>query len=65
VFENDSVTNIAHQIGYFETIAGPAYFAAMQSKIDAVNAAEVWQAASQRLGSTTRTAGWFRPLELG
>ena len=22
VFENDSVTNIAHQLGYFETIAG-------------------------------------------
>ena len=25
VFENDSVTNIAHQLGYFETIAGPDY----------------------------------------
>ena len=22
VFENDSITNIAHQLGYFETIAG-------------------------------------------
>src|SRR5439155_26482 len=26
VFENDSVTNIAHQIGYFETIAGTDVF---------------------------------------
>ena len=25
VFENDSVTNIAHQLGYFETIAGPEF----------------------------------------
>ena len=27
VFENDSVTNIAHQLGYFETVAGPGFFA--------------------------------------
>ena len=26
VFEDDSVTNIAHQIGYFETVTGPGYF---------------------------------------
>ena len=26
VFENDSVTNVAHQLGYFETVTGPDYF---------------------------------------
>jgi zinc protease len=62
VFENDSVTNIAHQIGYFETIAGPDYFPAMQSRIDAVTTDEVSHVAKRRLGSTTRTTGWFRPL---
>jgi len=62
VFENDSVTNIAHQIGYFETIAGPDYFGAMQSRIDAVTTDEVSQVAKRRLGATTRTTGWFRPL---
>jgi zinc protease len=63
VFENDSVTNIAHQIGYFETIAGPEYFGEMQSRIDAVSAARVWDVAKRRLGSTMRTTGWFAPRE--
>jgi zinc protease len=63
VFENDSVTNIAHQIGYFETIAGPDYLGRMQSGIEAVSAEQVWDVAKRRLGSTSRTSGWFRPLE--
>ena len=32
VFENDSVTNIAHQIGYFETIAGVDVFAELPAQ---------------------------------
>jgi zinc protease len=63
VFENDSVTNIAHQIGYFETIAGTDYFGEMQSRIDAVSAGQVWDVAKRRLGPTSRTSGWFSPLE--
>lgn len=63
VFENDSVTNIAHQLGYFETIADSDYFAAMQSCIDAVTGEQVWDVARRRLGPATRTTGWFRPLE--
>ena len=63
VFENDSVTNIAHQIGYFETIADPEYFFEMQSRIDRVSTEQVWRVAKRRLGPATRTSGWFRPLE--
>ena len=63
VFENDSVTNIAHQIGYFETIAGPEYFFEMQSRIDAVSAEQVWSVARRRLGAAARTSGWFCPME--
>jgi zinc protease len=63
VFENDSVTNIAHQIGYFETIAGPDYFGEMHSRIDAVSAGQVGDVAKRRLGPATRTTGWFSPLE--
>jgi zinc protease len=62
VFENDSVTNIAHQIGYFETVAGPDYFGAMQSRIEAVTAEQVWQVATRRLAPATRTTGWFLPI---
>ena len=35
VFETDSVTNIAHQLGYFETVTGPGFFAELQSRVDA------------------------------
>jgi zinc protease len=63
VFETDSVTNIAHQIGYFATVAGPDYLGEMQSRIDAVTLEQVWDVATRRLGSSTRTVGWFRPLE--
>ncbi len=62
VFENDSVTNIAHQLGYFENVAGPGFLASLQERIDAVPAEQVWDVATRRLGATTRTVGWFKPL---
>jgi len=62
VFENDSVTNIAHQVGYFETIAGSDYLPRLHEKIDAVTAEQVWDVARRRLGAATRTLGWFRPV---
>ena len=63
VFENDSVTNIAHQLGYFETIAGPDYLPALARRVDAVTADQVWDVARRRLSKTSRTIGWFRPVE--
>ena len=63
VFENDSVTNLAHQLGYFETVADPDYFGGMQSRIDAVPAEEVWSVAKRRLASSARTVGRFHPGE--
>jgi zinc protease len=62
VFDNDSVTNIAHQLGYFETIAGPEYLPLLQQRIDAVTAEQVSDVARRRLGPCTRTVGWFRPI---
>ena len=61
VFETDSVTNIAHQLGYFETVAGPGLFPRLQACIDAVTGEEVWDVARRRLGAATRTVGWFKP----
>jgi zinc protease len=61
VFETDSVTNIAHQLGYFDTVAGPGYFASLQQSIDAVTAEQVSAVAQKRLGRTARTIGWFDP----
>jgi zinc protease len=62
VFENDSVTNIAHQLGYFETVVGAGYLSALQRRIDAVTPEEIWNAARRRLGPSNRTVGWFRPV---
>jgi zinc protease len=64
VFENDSVTNIAHQLGYFETIAGPEFFAGLRSRIDTVTPEQVADVACRRLGRLTRTVGIFQPLEI-
>jgi zinc protease len=63
VFEADSVTNIAHQLGYFETVTGPGYFEAFGSRVLAVTPAQVADAAARRLAADKRTVGWFRPLE--
>ena len=62
VFENDSITNIAHQLGYFETIASWRLFQSMRERIDAVTVAEVSAAAAARLTPSNRTVGWFDPL---
>ena len=63
VFETDSVTNIAHQLGYFETVAGPGVFAEVQHRIQSVTAAQVSEVARRRLEGSQRTVGWFRPVE--
>ncbi len=63
VFENDSVTNVGHQLGYFETVTGADYFGSLQRRIDAVTAEQVWDVARRRLAPASRTVGWFRPLE--
>ncbi len=61
VFETDSVTNIAHQLGYFETVTGPGFFNELQSRVARVTAAEVSEAARRRLLPANRTVGWFQP----
>jgi zinc protease len=63
VFEADSVTNIAHQIGFFATVTGPGFFESLASRVLAVTPAQVADVAARRLASEKRTVGWFRPLE--
>ncbi|MEO8075338.1 MAG: pitrilysin family protein [Acidobacteriota bacterium] len=62
-FENDSVTNIAHQIGYFETVAGPLFASSVQAGVDAVTAEQIQSVARRRLDAANRTVGWFKPVE--
>jgi zinc protease len=63
VFETDSVTNIAHQLGYFETVAGPGFYPELQRCIRSVTATQVSDTARRRLRTTQRTVGRFQPLQ--
>lgn len=60
VFEDDSVTNLAHQLGYFETVAGPDLYASLQARIAAVTTDDVRGVARRRLQPGMLTVGWFR-----
>ena len=62
VFENDSVTNLAHQLGYFQTVTSLETFAALPDRIRAVTAADVARVAGSCLAPTNRTVGWFEPV---
>lgn len=61
VFENDSVTNIAHQIGYFETVASWSVYPSLLSRIQDVTLEQVNDAAVRYLKASNRTIGWFDP----
>ncbi len=61
VLENDSITNVAHQIGFFETVAGPGVLAELPGRIAAVTPDDVARVASRLLVPGNRTAGVFRP----
>ena len=63
VFDNDSVTNVAHQIGYFETVTGPGFLESLPASVEAVTAAQVADVASRYLTRDRRTIGWFQPVE--
>ena len=63
VFESDSVTNIAHQIGYFETVVGPGFLDRVAASVEAVTPEQVADVARRRLARESCTVGWFRPLE--
>jgi zinc protease len=62
VFEGDSVTNIAHQAGYFHTIGGLEAYDALPLRIAAVTAADVSRVAMSILPRTNRTTGVLRPF---
>jgi zinc protease len=65
VFESDSVTNIAHQIGYFETIDALDVFAGVGPRIAAVAIDDVAAAARSVCRESNRTVGRFEPLPIG
>jgi zinc protease len=61
VFENDSVTNLAHQLGYFETVATQEIYRSAPTQIAGVTQDDVNRVAKKYLRSDRRTVGWFNP----
>ncbi|HEX7086075.1 MAG TPA: pitrilysin family protein [Vicinamibacterales bacterium] len=61
VFESDSVTSIAHQIGYFHTIADVGIYTSLAQRLAAVTPEDVARVARSRLAPARRTVGWFIP----
>jgi zinc protease len=65
VFESDSVTNIAHQLGYFETIGSLDGYREAPARIAAVTLESVARAAARVLAESNRTVGYFDPVPVG
>jgi zinc protease len=61
VFDTDSITNIAHQLGYFETIASVELFGSIGDRVQAVSLEAVADAGRAMLVPANRTIGWFEP----
>ena len=65
VFEQDSITSIAHQLGYFATIDRWDWYPNLQPRIDAVTVADVARVADRYLRPANRTIAWFEPRPPG
>jgi zinc protease len=63
VFENDSISNLAHQLGFFATIGHWQDHLAIPARIEAVSVEQVSEVAVRRLAPANRTIGWFEPLQ--
>jgi zinc protease len=61
VFENDSVTNLGHQLGYFQTVANLDVYREAPQRIAAVTQDQVEAVARKYLRSDRRTVGWYSP----
>jgi zinc protease len=62
VFDDESVTHIAHQLGYFQTIASFEACRTMLPRIQAVTLDDVARVAHRYLDASNRTVGWFDPV---
>jgi zinc protease len=62
IFDSDSITNVAHQLGYFETVATVQLFNDLAARIGDVTLEEVGETAAAILVDSNRTVGWFDPL---
>ncbi len=62
VYDSDSVTEQAHQLGFFSTIFRYGYLADFPKLVGSVTAEEVMRVAGKYLSPSNRTTGWFLPV---
>ncbi len=60
-FESERVTDVAHQLGYFATIASLEALDAVPGSVEATTVEEVRRVAARYLIPEGRTVGWFVP----
>ena len=60
-FDDEGVTRIGHQLGYFSTIADWKMIFEIEEQINSVTAENIRDVVARRLVSSRRTVGWFRP----
>ncbi len=65
VYDADSVTDIAHQLGYFETIGGWQAYHELDRRLTSVTLDQVNEAARRTFTPSNRTVGWFEPQPAG
>ena len=63
VYDGDSVTDIAHQLGYFETIGSWRAYHDLIPRLAHVTLDQVNAAARRYLAADNRTIGWFEPMD--
>ena len=61
IYDADSVTDIAHQLGYFEIISSWQAYETLRERLSAVTPETVHAAAQKYLTASNRTLGWFEP----
>jgi len=61
VYDADSVTDIAHQLGYFETIGSWGQYRELIPRLAYVTLDQVNAAARKYLSADNMTIGWFEP----
>jgi zinc protease len=61
VYDSDSVTDIAHQLGYFDMVDRWQTYTELLPRLGDVTIDQVNQAAAKYLTADNRTIGWFEP----
>ena len=62
IYDADNVTDIAHQLGYFEIISSWGAYEKLRDRLDEVTVESVQAAAAKYLTPSNRTIGWFEPI---